>query len=101
MALDTKVGQLYFPFMLDLTPYSEYILDELPVMKEQHLKYKALMKDNLDLNDYLAQHYCNPDSIFYYAEEFHRLHNPEVMPDGYIVSTHDFNNRLYQRDRAS
>ena len=91
MALDTNLGQLYFPFMLDLTPHSEYILDELPYMKQCHAKFEEMSHQHIPLNDFLVIHYCNPDSLFYGAETYYREHNPQHTHDGYILSWKEYN----------
>jgi len=84
-------GQLYFPFMLDITPSSEYIKSEVPFMKQCHERYEALSHQHLPLNDFLILHYCNPDSLFYGAEKFYNDNHPQILPDGYILNWQEYN----------
>lgn len=75
--------QLLFPFVLDFA-LPQYVRDEKPFILQKHKEYVIKTHDPISMNDYLAEHYCNPDSDFYEAENYHRLHNPKHQHDGEI-----------------
>lgn len=77
--------QLLFPFCLDFV-LSQYVYNEKPFIIQKHREYIIKTHDPMSLNDYLAEHYCNPDSSFYEAENYARLNNPLFQPDGEIVT---------------
>ena len=76
--------QTLFPFVLDFY-ITQYVADEKPYILNKHHEYLVKTQDPLSVNDFMAEHYCNPDSVWYSAEQFHIDNNPLMQHDGYIV----------------
>jgi hypothetical protein len=76
--------QLLFPF---LSPFylSHYIAQEVPFIHEKKREYAIRTQINIGMNDFLAEHYCNPDSTFFSAKEFADTYSPLQIHDGEIV----------------
>lgn len=85
-----RLEQLLFPFMRDYVTLSDYVHNEIPFMKEQHDKYVAITQDPISFNDFTVEHYCNPHSLWYMAEEFHDKYTPLRIREGVIVPKKDY-----------
>lgn len=87
MSQNSLEEQLYFPFMLDYISLSDYVQNEIPFMEEQHKKYMLITRDEISFNQFAVDFYCNPNSLWYMADEFKEKYCPFRMADGYIVPT--------------
>ena len=81
--------QLLFPFILDLS-LSQYVQNEIPYMQECHRYYELNTQTFLSFDDYVVDHYCNPMSAWYRAEDFQTQNDPRNQPDGVVVSWSEY-----------
>jgi len=83
MTLDMLVSsdrprQMLFPFMLEMS-LKDYVVNEIPYITENYNQFKLATSSLISLDEYMAEHYCNPDSKWYAAEKYAQI----LMPKNY------------------
>jgi hypothetical protein len=63
-------GQLLFPFMR--MPLHQYVRNEIPFIEKCYRSYRLQTSDKISIDEFMAIHYCNPDSKYYAADTYHK-----------------------------
>jgi hypothetical protein len=64
-------GQILFPFMRP--NLHQYVTNEIPYIRNCYMDFRLQTSSQISIDEFMAIHYCNPDSQYYAADRYHKM----------------------------